>query len=120
MHVNILCLQPVIHEVRSSHMSVKGVAKVVGRTRIPGCSIVAVKVSGIEKPSRHLVAEPAKYPLPPGLVVIPTLVGTDNTSGYVRVANLSEDVWFRSGTSIAVLHAVEAIESGSAFQLEVS
>ena len=77
---------------------------------MPADSINKVRVSGDKR--RALVAEPCHHPLPPGLMLVPTLVGGDRSLYHVRVANLTdEDIVLQGRTPVAALHAVESVDS---------
>ena len=87
-----------------------GLARVAGTTRVPAHSITTVRVSGAHR--RTLVAEPCHHPLPPGLMLVPTLVGGDRSLYHVRVANLTdEDIVLQGRTPVAALHAVDSVDS---------
>ena len=59
-----------------------------------------------------LVAEPCHHPLPPGAMLVPTLVGGDRSLYHVRVANLTdEDIVLQGWTPAAALHAVDSVDS---------
>ena len=100
------CSQP------SVRFALRGVARVAGQTLIPAHSLVTLRITGVQRPSRHLLASPLAQPLPRGLLLIPTLVSGDATQRCVRLANLSaEDYILARRTPVAVLHAVDGIES---------
>ena len=83
---------------------------VAGTTRVPAHSITTVRVSGAQR--RVLVAEPCHHPLPPGLMLVPVLVGGDRSLYHVRVANLTdEDIVLQGRTPVATLHAVDSVDS---------
>ena len=114
-------LQPVVREMRLESSSVRGIARVVGKTRIPGNSLMTVKISGVQNTLSKLVAEPCSQPLPQGLYVVPTLVSADHSSRFIRVVNLSdEDITLQPRTPIAVLHAAESVESRETVKLEAT
>lgn len=104
-------LPSIVQEVRAQGSSVHGIARVAGTTLIPAESMVAVKISS--KPStKNLVVEPSTFPLPPGLIVIPTLIAPGSDSHYCRVLNLSDEViQLKHHVAIAVLHVVDTVES---------
>ena len=90
--------------------TVVGLARVAGTTRVPAHSITTVRVSGAQR--RALVAEPCHHPLPPGLMLVPTLVGGDRSLYHVRVANLTdEDIVLQGRTPVAALHAVDSVDN---------
>lgn len=111
-------LQPAVREIRLEQTSARGVARVAGRSLIPARSLTTVRITGVQQPLRHLLASPLAQPLPRGLLLIPTLVQGDTTQRCVRVANLSEeDCILPPRTPVAVLHAVESIESDEGVQI---
>ena len=111
-------LQPAVREIRLERTSVRGVARVAGQTLIPAHSLVTLRVTGVQRPSRYLLASPLAQPLPRGLLLIPTLVSGDATQRCVRLANLSaEDYILARRTPVAVLHAVDGIESDEGVQI---
>ena len=111
-------LQPAVREIRLERTSVRGVARVAGQTLIPAHSLVTLRITGVQRPSRHLLASPLAQPLPRGLLLIPTLVSGDVTQRCMRLANLSaEDYILARRTPVAVLHAVNGIESDEGVQI---
>ena len=111
-------LQPAVREIRLERTSVRGVARVAGQTLIPAHSLVTLRITGVQRPSRHLLASPLAQPLPRGLLLIPTLVSGDATQRCVRLANLSaEDYILARRTPVVVLHAVDGIESDEGVQI---
>ena len=94
------------------------VARVAGQTLIPAHSLVTLGITGVQRPSRPLLASPLAQPLPRGLLLIPTLVSGDATQRCVRLANLSaEDYILARRTPVAVLHVVDGIESDEGVQI---
>ena len=90
--------------------TVVGLARVAGTTRVPAHSITTVRVRGAQR--RALVAEPCHHPLPPGLMLVPVLVGGDRSLYHVRVANLTdEDIVLQGRTPVAALHAVDSVDN---------
>ena len=67
-------LQPAVREIRLERTSVRGVARVAGQTLIPVHSLVTLRITGVQRPSRPLLASPLAQPLPRALLLIPTLV----------------------------------------------
>ena len=111
-------LQPAVREIRLERTPVRGVVRVAGQTLIPAHSLVTLRITGVQRPSRHLLASPLAQPLPRGLLLIPTLVSGDATQRCVRLANLSaEDYILARGTPVAVLHAVDGIERDEGVQI---
>ena len=111
-------LQPAVREIRLERTSVRGVTRVAGQTLIPAHSLVTLRITGVQRPSRPLLASPLAQPLPGGLLLIPTLVSGDATQRCVRLANLSaEDYTLARRTPVAVLHAVDGIESDEGVQI---
>ena len=104
-------LQPALREARLEHTSVRGVARVASQSFIPARSLAAIRITGVQKPLRQLLASPVAQPLPGGLLLVPTLVNEDATQRCVRVANLSEeDYILPSRTPVEVLHAIDGAE----------
>ena len=58
-------LQPAVREIRLERTSVRGVARVAGQTLIPAHSLVTLRITGVQRPSRPLLASPLAQPLPP-------------------------------------------------------
>ena len=58
-------LQPAVSEIRLERTSVRGVARVAGQTLIPAHSLVTLRITGVQRPSRPLLASPLAQPLPP-------------------------------------------------------
>ena len=111
-------LQPAVREIRLERTSVRGVARVAGQTLIPAHSLVTLRITGVQGPSRPMLASPMAQPLPRGLLFIPTLVSGNATQRCVRLANLSaEDYILARRTPVAVLHAVDGIESDEGVQI---
>ena len=111
-------LQPAVREIRLERTSVRGVARVAGETLIPAHSLVTLRITGVQRPSRPLLASPSAQPLPRGLLLIPTLVSGDATQRCVRLANLSSaDYILARRTPVAVLHAVDGTESDEGVQI---
>ena len=111
-------LQPAVREIRLERTSVRGVDRVAGQTLIPAHSLVTLRITGVQRSSRHLLASPLAQPLPRGLLLIPTLVSGDATQRCVCLANLSaEDYILARRTPVAVLHAVDGIESDEGVQI---
>ena len=84
-------LQPVVREILLERATARGVARVAGQTLIPAHSLVTLRITGVQRPSRHLLASPLAQPLPRGLLLIPTLVSGDATQSCVSLANLSAE-----------------------------
>ena len=106
------CLQFAVQEARAYRQSVQGLARVLGRVRVPAESMLAVRVTGVERPHQLLLADAGNHPLPPGLIPVPTLISPQNSSRYIRVANLTpEDIILQPRTPIATLHSVEGLPS---------
>ena len=106
-------LQPAVREIRLERTSVRGVARVAGQTLIPAHSLVTLRITGVQRPSRHLLASPLAQPLPRGLLLIPTLVSGDATERCVR-----RGLYILARcTPVAVLHAVDGIESDECVQI---
>ena len=59
-----------------------------------------------------LVAEPCHHPLPPGAMLVPTLVGGDLSLYHVQVANLTDEDVLQGWTPAAALHAVDSVDNG--------
>lgn len=114
-------LQPAIREARLEQTSVRGLGRVCRKVLLPAQAITCVKISGPELPHRHLLAEPTSCQLPPGIILVPTLVGPSNNNRYIRVANLSsEDRVLQPRTPIVTLHAIDSIESPEGLHRHVS
>ena len=118
--VSVLCqsetvpsaLQPALREAQLENTSARGVARVASQSSIPARSLATIRITGVQKPSRHFLASPLAQPLPGSLLLVLTLVSEDATQRCDRIANLSEeDCILPSRTSLAVLHAVDSIES---------
>ena len=107
------CLQAVVREVRlQQRTTTQGVARTTSRCHIPANSMTTIRVTGRQKPACHLLASPLAQPLPSGLLMVPTLISSDPYSRFVRVANLSdEDVLLPSRTPVAVLQAIDSVDS---------
>jgi transposase InsO family protein len=109
----------IVSAVRAFQNPVRGLARAAGRVRIPAESLLAVKVTSRPQHQR-LVAEPCNHTLPSGLVVVPTLLGEDPSSRFVRVANLTgEDIILEPRTPIATLQAVQAVDTPTDVTVEV-
>lgn len=64
-------LPAVVREVSTTVNSVQGIAKVAGRVRVPAEAMLAVRVTGVERPHlKRLLAEPCSHPLPGGLILV--------------------------------------------------
>ena len=57
-------LQPAICEIRLERTSIGGVARVAGQTLIPAHSLITLPITGVQWPSRPLLASPLAQPLP--------------------------------------------------------
>lgn len=67
----------------------------------------------------NLLLEPGKFPLPQGLIVVPSLVSTSTPLFPVRVVNLStEDVWLQLRTRLGILSPVESLSSGEGCEVK--
>ena len=51
-------LQPAVREIRLERTSVRGVARVAGQTLIPAHSLVTLRITGVQRPSRPLWPHP--------------------------------------------------------------
>lgn len=95
----------------------KATAQVAGKdkVRIPASSVSTVLVKGHTKSSdksTQLIIEPVTTPLPPGLVVIPTLVSNASHVLPLQVVNFSaEDAWLCPRTRLGFFSHVDCIES---------
>ena len=99
-------LSAIVQRIDLHCKSVVGLARVARNTCVPAFSMATVPITAAQNP--NLLAEPCKCNLPPGLVVVPTLVGHQNTVRCVRVVNLTNtSMTLRNRTPIAALHAVE-------------
>ena len=83
--------QPAVREARLEHTSVRGVARVASQSFIPTRSLATIRITGVQKPLRQLLASPLAQPLPGGLLLVPTLVSEEATQRCIRIANLSEE-----------------------------
>ena len=111
-------LQPALREARLEHASVRGVARVASQSFIPARSLATIRITGVQKPLRQLLASPLAQPLPVGLLLVPTFVSEDATQRCVRIADLSEeDYILPSRTPVAVLHAIDGVESDEGVQI---
>ena len=63
-------LQPALREARLEHTSVRGVARVASRSFIPARSLATIRITGVQKPLRQLLASPLAQPLPGGLLLV--------------------------------------------------
>ena len=101
-------LQLVLREAHFEHTSVRGGAQMASQSFIQARSLT----TGVQKPLRHLLASPLVQPLPGGLLLVPTPMSEDATQPSVRIVNLlEEDYILLSHTPVAVLHAIDGIES---------
>ena len=66
-------LQPAVREIRLERTSVRGVARVAGQTLIPAHSLVTLRITGVQRSSRSLLASPMAQPLPRGYSSFPPL-----------------------------------------------
>jgi hypothetical protein len=67
-----------------------GIARVAQRVLIPAESMLAVKITGVNRKNVRLVAESDdSHRIPLGLFVVPTLLGEDSSMRYIRVVNLT-------------------------------
>ncbi|XP_067381076.1 uncharacterized protein [Channa argus] len=95
----------------------KIMARVLGRdkVRVPAESISTVMVKGHFSQigtDTQLLIEPANAPLPPGVLVIPTLVDNKSRVLPVQVVNFSqEDIWLCPRTRIGIISPVECVEN---------
>ena len=71
------CLQPALREAHLETVSVRGLARVADNVAVPAHSMSTVRVTGIQKPQRQLLAVPPTQSLPGGLLVVPSLVSED-------------------------------------------
>lgn len=79
---------------------------------IPATFLTNIRITGVQKPLCHLLASPLAQPLPGGLLLIPTLMSEDATQHCVCIAELSEeDYILLSRTPVAVLYAIDGVES---------
>ena len=110
-------LQATAREVRCQSKTVVGLARVAGKQSIPAGSLATLRVSGAG--NRTLVAEPCHHALPSGLLLVPTLLQGGNS--YVRIANLTGDhITLTNKTPVAVLHAVDNVETNTDVQVQVT
>lgn len=84
-------------------------------------STLIVKGRGNSCPGGYsnLLLEPGKFPLPQGLIVVPSLVSTTTSSFPIRVVNLStEDIWLQPRTRLGILSPVESLRSGEGCEVK--
>ena len=99
-------LQPALREAQLENTSARGVARVASQSSIPARSLATIRITGVQKPSRHFLASPLAQPLPGSLLLVLTLVSEDATQRCDRIANLSEeDCILPSCIPVVVLHA---------------
>ena len=53
-----IVLQPAVREIRLERTCVRGVARVAGQTLFPAHSLVTLRITGVQRPSRPLLASP--------------------------------------------------------------
>lgn len=82
---------------------------------IPALAAATVMCKGLRTVCENgpkMLLEPTTVPLLGGLVVVPTLVGSEKHLFPVQVMNLSdEDVWLNSKTRLGVLMPVDSVKS---------
>ena len=111
-------LKPALPEARLEHTSVRGVARVASQSFIPTRSLATIRITGVQKPLRQLLVSPLAQPPPGGLLLVPTLVSEDATQRCVRIADLSEeDYILPSRTPVALLYAIDGVESDEGIQI---
>ncbi|XP_073669344.1 uncharacterized protein [Paramisgurnus dabryanus] len=101
------------------------VAHIAGKetVHIPAWSVSTLMVWGkgnrCLEGSSDLLLEPGKFPLPQGLIVVPSLVSTSAPLFPVRVVNLStEDIWLQPRTRLGILSPVESLCSGEGCEVK--
>ena len=72
-------LQPALREAQLENTSARGVARVASQSSIPARSLATIRITGVQKPSRHFLASPLAQPLPGSLLLVLTLVSEDAT-----------------------------------------
>ena len=112
-------LESTVREIRSGTLNEPKTARVAERSFIPALSVANVRVGKITT-SHPLLASQGEETLPPGLIVIPTLVGS-SAGPFVRVANMTvEGVFLAKRAPIAQLEPVETLENNNTVKFNVT